>query len=178
MSLIDCLKNVVKGEFLTCAKAQNGSRTIELTEGPADGEVMRIKITEIPDSTRVLAIRMTTNHFSLLQGEYNRICDYFLVFQSRAKYDVAFIEMKKSLSHASKNKAREQLKCSLPIWHYLASFCEIECEIQIPKLSIKRFFLAENEGRGMLDKQPTRVTHRPRVHIFTGTEFPMSTFTS
>lgn len=177
MSLIDCLKNVVKKESLTCAKAHNGSRAIELTEELEGSEVMRIKITGIPNSTRVLAIRMA-NHISWLQDKCNQICDYFLVFQSQAKYHVVFIELKKSLSPSRKKKACEQLKRSLPIWHYLVSFCEIECEIRNPKPSIKYFLLAENEGKKMLDKQPTKVVPRPHVEVRTGTKFPMDIFTT
>ncbi|MDD9799739.1 MAG: hypothetical protein OXU29_04685 [Gammaproteobacteria bacterium] len=190
MSLIECLEKVVKSESLTSAKAHNGARIIELTEELTKGEVMRVRITQIPNSIRILAIRMGDNsghsahHLSWLQVKCSQICDYLLVFQSGARYYVTFIELKKSLSSARKKKACEQLMRSLPIWHYLASVCEIECGIKSLKPSIKYFLVAAKKST-RIDKPPTRVARSPErqrqpnaidIKTVIGTEFPMRIF--
>lgn len=186
MSLINCLKKVLRDEVLIGAEARNDTQIIEL----AESGVMRVAI-EIPSHINVLAIRMggnsPINHLGCIRdAACRKVCDYLFVSQSETECHIAFIELKASLTN--ERKAREQLFRSLPIWDYLFSVCKTACEMKYPTPSIK-YFLITKKGSERMDKQPTRAVRRPlgnqirhkgiHIHTFTGiVEFPMSRFTT
>lgn len=186
MSLINCLKNVLKGEVLIGAKARDGTQIIEL----AENGVMHISI-EIPSCADVLAIRMggnsPVNHLGCIKdAACRKVCDYLLVSQSETESHIAFIELKVSMTNES--RAREQLFRSLPIWDYLFSVCKTACEIEYSAPSIK-YFLVTKKCNERMDKQPTRAVRRflgnqirhkgIQIQTFSGmTNFPLRRFTS
>lgn len=182
MTLIDCIKKIVRDRYLECAISE-GPRIIELKDNQSK---MKIAIMGVPDS--LLAIKMEGQWSQLLEekGDWNRICDYLLIYQEEDKHHAMFIELKKSL--AGKESSKKQLERSLPVLDYLRSVCKIEGGVKEKILPVKYILIAER-GSDRLDKQPVRVNPSKMieergdeddgipVRILIGTEFALNALT-
>ena len=183
MALIDCIKKIVRDRYLKCAISE-GPQIVELKDKQSK---MKIAIREVPAS--LLAIKMEGQWSQLLEekGDWNRICDYLLIYQAEDKHHAIFIELKTSL--VDKEFGKKQLKRSLPVLDYLRSVCRIESGVEEQEkiLSVKYVLIAENEkSSDRLDKQRIRVnpseTIEERddeilVRILVGTNFTLNTLT-
>ena len=185
MTLINCMKTIINDGYLRCAISE-GHQIVELEEKDKQSE-MKIAIMGVP--TSFLAIQMT-GHLSQLKRDkkgqdWNRLCDYLLIYQEEDKYHAMFIELKKSLSENKKELGKEQLRRSLPILDYLCSVCKIESGVEEKILSVKYILIAEKSS-DRLDKQPVKV--KPfelteeryegiLVKILMGTNFALNTLT-
>ena len=183
MTLIDCMKKIIDDGYLRCALSE-GHRIVELEEKDKQSE-MKIAIREVPAS--FLAIQMTGHLSQLKRGkkgqDWNKICDYLLLYQEEDKHHAIFIELKKSL--AGKESSKKQLKRSLPILDYLRSVCKIESGVEEEILSVKYVLIAEKSS-DRLDKQPVKVNPSETIEeryegipirIFIGTGFALNTLT-
>ena len=183
MRLINYMKTIIDDGYLRCA-VSDGPRIIELEEKEKKSE-MKIAIREVPAS--FLAIQMTGHLSQLKKGkkgqDWNKICDYLLIYQEEDKYQAIFIELKKSLS--KKELGKEQLRRSLPVLDYLRSVCKIESGVEEKILPVKYVLIAEKSS-DRLDKQPVKVKpFEPTeeryegilVKILIGTNFALNTLT-
>ena len=183
MALINRMQKIIDDGYLRCAVSE-GPRIVELEEKDKQSE-MRIAIREVPAS--FLAIQMTGHLSQLKRGkkgqDWNRICDYLLIYQEEDKHHAIFIELKKSLT--DKESSKKQLRRSLPILDYLRSVCKIESGVEEKILSVKYVLIAEKSS-DRLDKQ--RIKMNPSeiiegsydgipVGILIGTEFALNTLT-
>lgn len=181
MTLIDCMKKIVRDRYLKYV-ISGGHRIIKLKDKQSK---MKVAIMGVPDS--LLAIKMEGQWSQFLEekGDWNRICDYLLIYQAEDKYHAMFIELKTSL--VDKEFGKKQLKRSLPILDYLCSVCKIESGVEEKILSVKYVLISENEkSSDRLDKQSVRVNPSEPieerykgipVRIFIGTEFALNILT-
>ena len=183
MTLIDCMKKIIDDRYLRYAISE-GPRIIELEEKDKGSE-MKVVIREVPAS--LLAIQMA-GHLSQLKRDkkgqdWNRICDYLLIYQEEDKHHAVFIELK--MSSDKKKLGAEQLRRSLPVLDYLCSVCKIESGVEEKILSVKYVLIAEKISDS-LDKQWIKAkpseTIKERykeilVRISTETEVALSTLT-
>ena len=124
MTLINCMQKIIDDKHLRCAISED-HRIVELEEEDKQSE-MKIAIREVPAS--FLAIKMEAQWSQLKKDkkgqDWNKICDYLLIYQEKDKHHAMFVELKESLS--KKEKSKKQLKRSLPVLDYLRSVCKIE----------------------------------------------------
>ena len=183
MTLINCMKKIIDDGYLRYAISE-GPRIVELEEKDKQSN-MRVTIREVPAS--FLAIQMTGHLSQLKRGkkgqDWNKICDYLLIYQEGDKHHAIFIELKKSL--ADKESSKKQLKRSLPILDYLRSVCKIESGVEEEILSVKYVLIAE-KGSDRLDKQRIKVKPSEMIEenydgipvgILTETNFALNTLT-
>ena len=183
MTLINCMKKIIDDGYLRYAISE-GPRIVELEEKDKQSN-MRITIREVPAS--FLAIQMTGHLSQLKRGkkgqDWNKICDYLLIYQEEDEHHAIFIELKKSL--ADKESSKKQLKRSLPILDYLRSVCKIESGVEEEILSVKYVLIAEKSS-DRLDKQRTKVKPSEMIEenydgisigILTETNFALNTLT-
>lgn len=147
---------------------------------------MRVKVTATPPN--VVAIKVDKiGHISALREEpasdWNKRCDYALLYDLGDRCGVVLVELKKTLSDT--RVAAQQLRRSVPIIKYLLSVCEVERGRAWP-ISFHYALIAEKQSR-LLDKQRTR---QPPAHqhverldgvdvaIFVGTTFSAAQFTT
>ncbi len=174
MTLIDCIKKIVQDRYLKYAISE-GPQIVELEEKDKQSE-MKIAIREVPAS--FLAIKMEGQWSQFKRDkkkgqDWNRICDYLLLYQEEDKHHAMFIELKTSLS--KKEKSKRQLKRSLPILDYLRSVCKIEGGVEEEILSVKYVLIAEKVSDS-LDKQRIKVNpFEPIEEIYEG--IPIRIFT-
>ena len=117
---------------------------------------MEVSITGAPES--LVAVHVgTLGHLSMLKvGDWNRRCDYLLIAQYEDAVLACFVELKTTMTEEL--DAREQLRRSLPIWEYLRSACEVDCEGNIgwPSRFTVTYSLLPSRQSDRLDKQPVR----------------------
>ena len=181
MALITYMQKIIDDGCLRCAISE-GPRIVELEEKDKQSK-MKVAIREVPAS--FLAIQMTGQWSQLLEerGDWNKICDYLLIYQEGDKHHAIFIELKKSLD--KKELGKKQLKRSLPVLDYLRSVCKIESGVEEKILSVKYVLIAEKSS-DKLDKQPVKVKPSETieesydgilVRILTETNFTLNTLT-
>ena len=179
MTLINCMKKIVRDRYLKCA-ISNGQRIIELKDKQSK---MKIAIMGVSASFLAIQTKGQWSQFLKEKGDWNRCCDYLLIYQEGDKYHAMFIELKRSL--AEKEFGKKQLRRSLPILDYLRSVCKIESGVEEEILSVKYILIAEKSS-DRLDKQPVKVkpseTTEERydglpIRILVGTEFALNTLT-
>ena len=181
MTLINCMQKIIDDGYLRCAISE-GPRIVELKDKQSK---MKIAIREVPAS--FLAIKMEAQWSQLKKGkkgqDWNKICDYLLIYQEKDKHHAIFIELKKSLD--KKELGKKQLKRSLPVLDYLCSVCKIESGIEEKILSVKYVLIAEKSS-DKLDKQPIKVNPSEiieesydgiPVRILTETNFALNALT-
>ena len=182
MTLIDCIKKIVQDRYLKYTISE-GPRVIELKDKQSN---MKVAIREVPAS--FLAIKMEGQWSQFKRDkkkgqDWNKICDYLLIYQEEDKHHAMFIELKKSLD--KKKLGTEQLRRSLPVLDYLCSVCKIEGGVEEEILSVKYVLIAE-KGSDSLDKQRIKVNPSETIEeiyegipirIFTRTEVALNTLT-
>lgn len=154
MKLVDCLKKQVL-DSMPCKSEQ--SQELELVE-EMKKKVMKVRITGTGDL--VWAMRIRTQDAlkpASLKGDCGLSCDYLIIVQSGGNDYVVFVEMKSTWGRKTRNKGREQLRRSLPLWDYLCSVCKIECGIA-PKVSVKYVLIAEKENERFARRTTRKVS--------------------
>ena len=149
--MIECLQKILQDRCLEDKVAADNS--IRLKE-PRAG--MNVDIHGDINSP-FLAIRLRkVSHLSCLSdGPWKQICDYLLIARVDGNNHAIFIELKKSMTDEA--KPLEQLRRSLPIWHYLHRVCGVELGNTL-EFNVSYAFIAEKFSK-RLDKQRTRTTH-------------------
>lgn len=183
MTLINCMKKIIDDRYLRYAISE-GYRIVELEEKDKQSE-MKIAIREVP--APFLAIQMTGHLSQLKSGkkgqDWNKICDYLLIYQEEDKHHAIFIELKESLNKDKKEFGKKQLRRSLPVLDYLCSVCKIESGVEEKILPVKYVLIAEKSS-DRLDKQRIKVNPSETseeeddeipVRILIGTEFALNT---
>ena len=128
------------------------SNTILLKEKDANVN-MTVRIIEAPDT--VTTIRLDSvqhlNAFSA-KGGLKQVCDYLLVSQSDERCYAIFVELKKKLK--GEIKPLEQLRRSLPLFHYFLSVFEVDGGSRVPDSKIVvSYLLIGQQSSPNWDKQ-------------------------
>ena len=155
----ELLQKVVKDEHVE-----------EITDsaGAAVGQVllrepdMTINVTNVPVLSAIIRIGGLQHWGGIKNGSWKQICDYLLVIPNGRASWVVLIEMKKTLSDANLDKAKEQLRRSIPVVRYLESLCEIEAKESMRPSDLHHVVLAER-SRGF-DKDRIRVIPSVESH--------------
>ena len=180
---VEDLKKVLNDKLKKVENKNNGEQIL-LEEKRQDQPNMRVTVTGLREST--LAIRLKGHCGSYLKPNkelrLTKNCDYLLIYQSRSKYYAVLIELKSSLS--DKEKGKEQLRRSLPIWDYLFSVCKIACGSNRSNPLIKYVLIAERTSK-TLDKQSVKVKtgsnnytenyRNIKIRMLIGTNFAIET---
>lgn len=152
VKLVDCLKKQVLDPD-PCPIKQ--SQEIELVEEEND---MKVRITGTGDLVWTMHIRTQDALKPMfLKGDCGLSCDYLIIVQSGGNDYVVFVEMKSTWGRKTRNKGREQLRRSLPLWDYLCSICKIECRIA-PEVSVKYVLIAEKENERFARRTTRKVS--------------------
>ena len=117
---------------------------------------MRVEISNPPETLVAINVEALGHLSNLNEGEWNRICDYLLVAQYDDEVFACLVELKTTLTN--ERDPREQLRRSLPIWEYLRSACEVECQSSRgwPSSFVVSYSLVAAKRSPRLDKQPVR----------------------
>lgn len=86
--------------------------------------VMTVLVAGLPDGATVIDMRKTGPLSGIRDGPWKQSCDYLLVCRTGGGDEVVFVELKRTLS--DEQKAKEQLRWSLPYLDHLRSVCRIE----------------------------------------------------
>lgn len=149
VELSSCLQGIVDDESLK--KMASDESSIILKELQAS---MSVKITGLPPSATTIRMNRIGHSPGLKKGgKWNHICDYLVVTRLNDDCHAIFIELKKTLR--GDNRAKEQLRRSLPVLDYLVSVCNIEYK-KASKPSIKYLLVAQKLSES-LDKQRTKI---------------------
>ena len=148
------LEKVLNSSLINMANENNGGQIL-LEDDQSD---MKVTVTGVIDPVLTISLQRRGHLSSYLKQGHRSIakhCDYLLVYQLQTQCHVVLVELKTSLDETGKERGKEQLQRSLPIWNYLFSVCRIECgnnrEIPLTKYVLIAEKISEN-----LDKQPTR----------------------
>ncbi|MDE2677550.1 MAG: hypothetical protein OXI76_06560 [Gemmatimonadota bacterium] len=87
-------------------------------------KVMTVVVAELPDGATVIDMRKFGSLSGIRNGPWKQSCDYLLVCRTGGIDEVVFVELKRTLS--DEEKAKEQLRWSLPYLDHLRSVCRIE----------------------------------------------------
>ena len=144
---------------------------------------MWVKLAPLPAPMAVIRIERAGHLPGLQDGPWKRICDYLLVFETGKASHAVFVELKKT--SAGEQRAKEQLRRSLPILEYLRSACRIEygSASSEPPVTVSYLMVCERENM-RLDKQPVRAEPAARtreetyenvtIRTFIGTPVPLA----
>ena len=119
--------------------------------------VMKVEVVELPSNITTVKMRKVSHLSAIKDGRCKQICDYLLVFEVDGKDQAMLVELKKTLSN--ENKAREQLRRSLPVLEYLRSACAIHrgSGLSRPKIPT-RYLLIGKKDNPRFDKQHVRAS--------------------
>ena len=88
-------------------------------------KVMTVVVAGLPDGAAVIDMRKIGSPSGIRDGPWKQSCDYLLVCRTGGGVDeVVFVELKRTLT--DEEKAKEQLRWSLPYLDHLRSVCRIE----------------------------------------------------
>ena len=152
---VEELEKVLNSSLINMANENNGGQIL-LEDEQSD---MEVTVTGVTDPVVTIPLQ-ERGHWDvyLKQGQQSiaKHCDYLLVYQLQTQCHVVLVELKKSLDETRKERGKEQLRRSLPIWDYLFSVCEIECgnNREIP---FTKYVLIAKQISESLDKQPARI---------------------
>ena len=88
-------------------------------------KVMTVLVAGLPEGTTVIDMRKIGPLSGIRHGPWKQSCDYLLVCRTGGGDEVVFVELKRTLS--DEQKAKEQLRWSLPYLDHLRSVCRIKC---------------------------------------------------
>ena len=177
------LKKVLSDK-LKKVENKNNKEQILLEEKRQDQPNMRVTVTGLREPT--LAIRLRGHCGSYLKQikRLHRHCDYLLIYQLETQCHVVLVELKPSLDETEKEKGKDQLRRSLPIWDYLFSVCKIVCGSSRSNPLIKYVLIAEKTSK-TLDKQSVKVKtgsnnhtenyRNIKIRMLIGTNFAIET---
>ena len=114
------LESVLKDSVLVLPEA-DGSIILEERQAK-----MKVVVAQAPSSVVAIDVKRLNHLSMLLDGECRRICDYLLIADLGGNMHACFVELKKTLNDEEGH--REQLRRSLPIFSYLISVCQVECQ--------------------------------------------------
>lgn len=87
-------------------------------------KVMTVVVAGLPDGAKVINMRKIGRLSGIRDGPWKQSCDYVLVCRTGGGDEAVFVELKRTLS--DEEKAKEQLRWSLPYFDHLRSVCRIE----------------------------------------------------
>ena len=114
---------------------------------------MCVEVTSLPIASAVVEIGRLQHLSGVENGPWKKICDYLLVIPTENQWDAVLIEMKKSL--ADEERAKEQLRRSIPVLKYLESLCAIQAERDWKV--VPRYVVVVEKKSARLDKDHIRV---------------------
>ena len=117
---------------------------------------MTVELVNLPLPVTAVSLHGFSHAYALKNGPWKLKCDYLLTFTIDGTEHVVFIELKKSMNKYE--KAKEQLRWSLPFLEYLRSICRIAypLDVDLPRVKMRHFNIVERLSPS-LDKQPVRV---------------------
>lgn len=86
--------------------------------------VMTVVVAGLPDGSTVINMRKIGRLSGIRDGPWKQSCDYLLLCRTGGVDEVVFVELKRTLS--DEERAKEQLRWSLPYFDHLRSVCRIE----------------------------------------------------
>ena len=132
---------------------ENGSIVLEEVD---KNSRMKVELVNLSVSVTVIRLREFSHYSALKEGPWKKQCDYLLVFALDGIEYIVFVELKKSMNHY--DKAKEQLRWSLPFLEYLRSVCNVAYGIEVagPSVQMSHLNIVEKYSP-RLDKQSVKV---------------------
>lgn len=153
------IENVLEEKVL--ATAPNTSNDITLREKNEGHPDMIVVVSGVPAPLTTIQFTKKLGHLSVLKtGDWNKICDYLLIYQNGGTHHAMFIELKKTLGGARHPK--EQLRRSRPLLEYLLAICRIESREVIATPSMSYVLIGERINE-RFDKQPVKRTASGKI---------------
>ena len=153
------IENVLDEKVL--ATAPNTSKEITLREKNKNQPDMKVVVSGAPSPLTTIQFTKKFGHLSVLKtGDWNKICDYLLIYQNEEAFHAMFIELKKTLGGGRHPK--EQLRRSRPLLEYLLAVCRIESGAEIPSPRMRYVLIGERINE-RLDKQPVKRTPSGKI---------------
>ena len=138
------LKKILAAKTLVSPKTNN---TISLLEE----NIMKVEVAEIPSEFAAVDMREIGCLSGLKSGNWKKVCDYLLVFNTGYRDYAIFVELKNTL-YEDKTEGMEQLRRSLPYLKYLHSVCGLQFSTDITEPMVKYTIVAARHSR-RFDKQ-------------------------
>ena len=149
--LAERLRKVLGPDALVTPDAK-GSVTLR------EQDVMDVMVAQVPLAAIAVNLEKMGGLSGVKKGPWRQRCDYMFVLDTDGKdHEVVFIELKKSLDAAKKEKAMEQLRRSPPVLMYLKSLCDLQYngEVELSSPSLRYLVIGEKSSE-RLDKQRVR----------------------
>ena len=141
------LRKILAAKTLVTPKTE---KQVTLHEEP----VMEVKVAEVPPQFTAVDMRQIGSLSGLKSGNWQKTCDYLLVFNQGSRDYAIFVELKKTL-YEDKTEGMEQLRRSLPYLKYLHSVCRLQFGSNLREPIVKYIIVAVRYSR-RFDKQRVR----------------------
>ena len=126
-----------------------------------EANVMTVVVTGLPDGATVIDMDEMGELKGIGDGPWKRSCDYLLVCRTGGGDEAVFVELKRTLS--DEQKAKEQLRWSLPYLNHLRSVCRIEYGASPRRVPVHYVMIGEKTTRHLAKQRVSGDPTLPNV---------------
>ena len=168
-SLVSCFEKLVKEDQLV--KSSNGQFCLKGAEDP--DKYTTTLLVQKSDDVVVFSVGQDSHSSFVTEGYYGQNCDYIFIKIKEDKINFILCELKSSENKIK--KGYQQLKCSIPLAHYLKKLLDTHFEnYSQTEIKYKKVLLIKKKDN------PDTIKNIPKkeddVFIFEGDEFALKEF--